>query len=79
MTDGQLHVEVSTGFGLKEAKDGVNSCRMSPWASAQRQMGSADPPGKMDEKLKSKNMQKRTVFYVSMFMFILRAGEGRQV
>jgi len=33
----------------------------------------------MDEKLKSKNMQKRTVFYVSMFMFILRAGEGRQV
>jgi len=26
-------------------------------------MGSADPPGKMDEKLKSENMQK-TVFYV---------------
>jgi len=23
-------------------------------------MGSADPPGKMDEKLKSKNMQKRS-------------------
>jgi len=28
-------------------------------------MGSADLPGKMDEKLKSKNMQKeRVVFYV---------------
>jgi len=62
MTDGQLHVEVSTGFGLKEAKDGVNSGRMSPWASAQRQIGSADPPGKMDEKLKSKNMQKKNSF-----------------
>jgi len=28
------------------------------------QMGSADPPGKMDEKLKSENMQKTAVFYV---------------
>jgi len=28
------------------------------------QMVSADPPGKMDEKLKSENMQKRVVFYV---------------
>jgi len=29
------------------------------------QMGSADPPpGKMDEKLKSENMQNRAVFYV---------------
>jgi len=27
-------------------------------------MGSADPPGKMDEKLKSENMQKTAVFYV---------------
>ena len=27
-------------------------------------MGSADPLGKMDEKLKSENMQKRAVFYV---------------
>jgi len=25
-------------------------------------MGSADPPEKMDEKLKSENMQKRAVF-----------------
>jgi len=32
-------------------------------------MGSADPPGKMVEKLKSENMQKRAVFYV----YILRA------
>jgi len=27
-------------------------------------MGSADPSGKMDEKLKSENMQKGAVFYV---------------
>jgi len=27
-------------------------------------MGSADPPGKMDEKLESESMQKRAVFYV---------------
>ena len=34
---------------------------MSPWASAQGQMGSATwpPPWKMDEKLKSENMQKK--------------------
>jgi len=30
----------------------------------QGQMGLADPPGKMDEKIKSENMQKRAVFYV---------------
>jgi len=35
-----------------------------PWACAQRQIGSADPPEKMDEKLKNENMQKRAVFYV---------------
>jgi len=28
------------------------------------QMGSADTPRKMDEKLKSENMQKRAVFYL---------------
>jgi len=28
----------------------------------QGQMGSADPHGKMDKKLKSENMQKRAVF-----------------
>jgi len=32
---------------------------ITAWASAHRgQMGSADPPGKMDEKLKSETMQK---------------------
>ena len=36
------------------------------------QMGSADPPGKMDEKLKSKKN------HFSMFMLFLRAiGAGR--
>ena len=35
-------------------------------------MGSADPPGKMNEKLKSEDMQKKEQF--SMFMiYILRA------
>jgi len=34
-------------------------------------MGSADPPGKKDEKLKSENMQKRSVFYV--YVIFLRA------
>ena len=37
---------------------------LNTWASAQGQMGSAEPPGKMDEKLKSENMQKRAVLYV---------------
>ena len=30
----------------------------------QGQMGSADPPEKMDEKLKSENVQKIAIFYV---------------
>jgi len=34
-------------------------------------MGSAGPPGKMDEKLKSDNMQKTAVFY--FFCYTLRA------
>jgi len=40
------------------------------------QMGSADPPGKMDEKLKSENMQKKSSFL--SLCYILRAiGAGR--
>jgi len=31
-------------------------------------MGSADPLEKMDEKLKSKNMQKRAFFYVYVIL-----------
>jgi len=38
-------------------------------------MGSADPPGKLDEKLKSKNMQKRA----DMFMLYFESNQGRQV
>ena len=34
-------------------------------------MGSADPPGKMDEKLKSENMQKKSSFLC--LCYILRA------
>jgi len=36
-------------------------------------MGSADFPGKMDEKLKSENMHKRAVFYVYILR-VIRAG-----
>jgi len=39
-------------------------------------MGSADPPGKMDEKFKSKNMQKEQF---SMFMLYFESKPGRQV
>jgi len=43
-------------------------------------MGSADsPPGKMDEKLKSENMQKEQVSQVSMFMLYFESNQGRQV
>jgi len=38
-------------------------------------MGSADPPEKMDEKLKSENMQKRAVFYLLYF----ESNQSRQV
>jgi len=37
----------------------VNNCEQ---CHVHSQMGSADPPGKMDEKLKSENMQKRAIF-----------------
>jgi len=39
-------------------------------------MGSADPPEKMDEKLKSENMQKEQFF---MFMLYFDSSQGRQV
>jgi len=39
-------------------------------------MGSAHPPGKMDEKLKSENMQKEQF---SMFIFYFENNQGRQV
>jgi len=39
-------------------------------------MGSADPPGKMDAKLKSENMQKEQF---SMFMLYFESNQGRQV
>jgi len=40
------------------------------------QMGSADPPGKMDEKLKSEKMQKEQF---SVFMLYFESNQGRQV
>jgi len=39
-------------------------------------MGSADPPGKMDEKLKSENMQKEQF---SVFMLYFESNLGRRV
>jgi len=41
------------------------------------QMRSADHPGKMDEKLKSENMQQKKRF--SMFMLYFDSNQGRQV
>ena len=40
------------------------------------QMGSAEHPGKMDEKLKSENMQKEQF---PMFMLYFESNQGRQV
>jgi len=40
------------------------------------QMGSADPPGKTDERLKSENMQKE---HFAMFMLHFENNQGRQV
>jgi len=39
-------------------------------------MGSTDPPGKMDEKFKSENMQKEQF---SMFMLYFESNQSRQV
>jgi len=40
------------------------------------QIGSADLPGKTDEKIKSENMQKEQF---SMFMLYFESNQGRQV
>jgi len=39
-------------------------------------MGSADVPGKMDEEVKSENVQKEQFF---MFMLYFESNQGRQV
>jgi len=42
-------------------------------------MGSADPPGKMDEKLKSENMQKKSIFLCLCYILrAIRAGRCRE-
>jgi len=46
---------------LNDAFDTLGHTHGRPHIGA---MGSADPPGKMDEKLKSENTQKLAVFYV---------------
>jgi len=40
-------------------------------------MGSVDSPGKMDEKLKSENMQKRAIFYVYVIFWEQSGHAGR--
>ena len=48
-----------------------------PWASVHRgKWGQLTPPGKMDEKLKTENMQKEQF---SMFMLYSESNQGRQV
>ena len=63
--------------GISRSVQPFPQLRLRSWASAHRdKWGSADPPGKMDEKLKRENMQKRAVFYG--YDNILRAiGAGR--
>jgi len=39
-------------------------------------MGSADPPGKKDEKLKSENMQERAVSYMFV-LYVVAVGATR--
>jgi len=43
----------------------------------QRQMGPADPPGKMDEKIKKTKTSKNEQF--SMFVLYSESNQGRQV
>jgi len=40
-------------------------------------MGSADPPGKIDEKLKSENMQKQQLSVLCYILRAIRAGRYR--
>ena len=46
------------------------------WASAHRGKWGRLMPGKMDEKMKSKNMQKE---HFSMFMLYFESNQGRQM
>jgi len=51
--------------------------QVGSWASAHKgKWGQLTPPGKMDEKLKSENMQKE---HFSMFMLYFESNQGRQM
>ena len=55
--------------------------QFGPWASAHRgKWGqlSSDTPGKMDEKIKSENMQKRAVLCLCYTLRAIRAGRCRE-
>jgi len=41
-------------------------------------MGSADPPGKINEKLKSENMQKEQFSMFMLYLRAIRAGRCRE-
>jgi len=50
-------------MGHDHSSPGIRSQGHRPWASAHRgKWSQLTPPGKMDEKLKSENMQKKAVF-----------------
>ena len=59
-----LSIQAVRGLPRLSAPGNVLALSHSMGVRTQGQMGSADPPWKMDEKLKSENMQKRAVFYV---------------
>ena len=51
--------------------------RLYAWASAHRgKWGQLTPPGNIDEKLRSENMQKEQF---SVFMLYFESNQGRQV
>ena len=51
-------------WGVCTCLASMNDCWVEYWASAHRGKLGQLTPGKMDENLKSENMQKRAVFYV---------------
>jgi len=56
----------------------IHRCTVQPWASStlRGKWGQLTPPGKMDEKLKSENMEKEQF---SMFMLYFENNQGRQM
>ena len=68
----QTHAKNCFSFWMTGSSQGTNG---RPHIGAN---GVSWPPGKMDEKLKSENMQKRAVFYVCYILRAMRTGRCRE-